>query len=75
MEVKSTLAKVEKIKIIFTKDASENEALCRNPTIFENVEVAMDEHWLVVDLSGKDYDVVAFPLSNIVAVYFKDLKV
>jgi len=75
MAVKSTLAKVEKIKIIFTKDASENEALCRNPTIFENVEVAMDEHRLVVDLSGEDYDVVAFPLSNIVAVYFKDLKV
>lgn len=75
MAVKSTLAKVERIKIIFTKDASENEALCRNPTIFENVEVAMDEHRLVVDLSGEDYDVVAFPLSNIVAVYFKDLKV
>lgn len=75
MAVKSTLAKVEKIKIIFTKDASENEALCRNPTIFENVEVAMDEHRLAVNLPGEDYDVVAFPLSNIVAVYFKDLKV
>lgn len=72
MAVKSTLTKVEKIKIIFTKDASENEALFRNPTIFENVEFAMDEHWLVVDFPGEDYDAVAFPLSNIVAVYFKE---
>ena len=70
MAVKSTLAKVEKIKIIFTKDASENEALCRNPTIFENVEVAMDEYRIVVNLPGEDYDVVEFPLSNVVAVYF-----
>lgn len=73
MALKSTLARVKKLKIIFTKDASENEALCRNPTIFENVEVAMDEYRIVVDLlSGEDYDVVAFPLSNIVAVYFKE---
>lgn len=72
MAVKSTLARVKKLKIIFTKDASENEALCRNPTIFQNVEVAMDEYRIVVNLSGEDYDVVAFPLSNIVAVYFKE---
>lgn len=71
MEVKSTLARVKKLKIIFTKDASENEALCRNPTIFENVAVAMDEYWLTVSLLSEDYDIVAFPLSNIVAVYFK----
>lgn len=69
---KSGLVKVKKLKIIFTNDASENEALCRNPTIFENVEVVMDEHRIVVDLSGEDYDVVAFPLSTIVAVYFKE---
>ena len=70
MAVKSTLARVKKLKIIFTKDASENEALCRNPTIFENVEVAMDEYRIVVNLPGEDYDVVEFPLSNVVAVYF-----
>lgn len=73
MALKTNLARVTKLKIIFTKDASENEALCRNPTIFENVEVAMDEYRIVVDLlSGEDYDAVAFPLSNIVAVYFKE---
>ena len=70
MAVKSTLARVKKLRIIFTKDASENEALCRNPTIFENVEVAMDEYRIVVNLPGEDYDVVEFPLSNVVAVYF-----
>ena len=70
MAVKSTLARVKKLKIIFTKDAYENEALCRNPTIFENVEVAMDEYRIVVNLPGEDYDVVEFPLSNVVAVYF-----
>lgn len=73
MALKTTLARVKKLKIIFTKDASENEALCRNPTIFENVAVAMDEYWLTVSLSSEDsYDIVAFPLSNIVAVYFKE---
>lgn len=74
MAVKTTLARVKKLKIIFTKDASENEALCRNPTIFENVDVVMDDCRLVVNLPGEDYDVVAFPLSNIVAVYFEDIK-
>ncbi len=64
--------RVKKLKIIFTKDASENEALCRNPTIFENVEAVLDDNKLAVNLPGEDsYDLVAFQRSNIVAIYFK----